>query len=179
MAERFFGSNLAVRLDPEVDGGRRRPAVWSTAAHRALEDNTLAVLEVLVGPAADPGYQPPEGSMGGCSLTPERRQWHLGPGRRLLRGKVRNREGGRASQRRRLGLQPVADAGPADEVGYDTTPQDPVTTTRREGRAGPRRITSGREPEPDERRQRGLDRTATTALHPLSLPRSRLTQQKP
>ena len=39
-ADRFVGSDLAVRLAPDGEGGRRQPAQWSTAAHRALEDRT-------------------------------------------------------------------------------------------------------------------------------------------
>jgi hypothetical protein len=41
------GSDLAVRLTPEVETGRARPAQWSTAAHRALEDRTLALMATL------------------------------------------------------------------------------------------------------------------------------------
>ena len=47
MADRFVGSDLAVRLTPEVETGRARPAQWSTAAHRALEDRTLALMATL------------------------------------------------------------------------------------------------------------------------------------
>ena len=32
-----------------MDEGRRRPAQWSTAAHRALEDHTLALMDALAG----------------------------------------------------------------------------------------------------------------------------------
>ena len=49
MAERFLASELAVRLTPDVDEGRRRPAQWSTAAHRAMEDRTLALMGALAG----------------------------------------------------------------------------------------------------------------------------------
>jgi hypothetical protein len=45
-ATRFLASDEAVRLIPEGDG-RRRPAEWSTAAHRALEDETVALLAAL------------------------------------------------------------------------------------------------------------------------------------
>ena len=47
MAERFVGSDLAVRLTPDSETGRARPAQWSTAAHRALEDRTLALMATL------------------------------------------------------------------------------------------------------------------------------------
>jgi conjugative relaxase-like TrwC/TraI family protein len=47
MAERFVGSELAVRLTPGTEAGRARPAQWSTAAHRALEDRTLALMDTL------------------------------------------------------------------------------------------------------------------------------------
>ena len=49
MADRFLASDLAVRLTPDVEEGRRRPAQWSTASHRALEDRTLALMGALVG----------------------------------------------------------------------------------------------------------------------------------
>ncbi len=47
MAERFLASDLVVRLTPDVEEGRRRPPQWSTAAHRALEDRTLALMGAL------------------------------------------------------------------------------------------------------------------------------------
>jgi hypothetical protein len=47
LAERFLASELAVRLTPDPDVGRRRPAEWSTAAHRAMEDRTVALVEAL------------------------------------------------------------------------------------------------------------------------------------
>ncbi len=49
MAERFLASDMAVRLTPDIEEGRRRPAEWSTAAHRALEDRTLALIDALAG----------------------------------------------------------------------------------------------------------------------------------
>ena len=49
MAERFLASELVVRLTPDVEEGRRRPAQWSTAAHRAMEDRTLALMGALAG----------------------------------------------------------------------------------------------------------------------------------
>lgn len=55
MADRFVDSDLAVRLTltPDVEVGRRKPAQWSTAAHRALEDRTLALMDALAArPAA-------------------------------------------------------------------------------------------------------------------------------
>ena len=44
LADRFLASDAVVRLTPDADEGRRRPAQWSTAAHRALEDRTLALM---------------------------------------------------------------------------------------------------------------------------------------
>ena len=49
MAERFLASDMVVRLTPDVEEGRRRPAQWSTAAHRAMEDRTLALMGALAG----------------------------------------------------------------------------------------------------------------------------------
>jgi conjugative relaxase-like TrwC/TraI family protein len=49
MAERFLASDMAVRLTPDVEEGRRRPAQWSTATHRAMEDRTLALMGALAG----------------------------------------------------------------------------------------------------------------------------------
>ncbi len=49
MAERFLASELVVRLTPDVDEGRRRPAQWSTAAHREMEDRTVALMGSLTG----------------------------------------------------------------------------------------------------------------------------------
>ena len=49
LAERFFASELAVRLTPDAEAGRRRPAEWSTAAHRALEDRTVALVGLWPG----------------------------------------------------------------------------------------------------------------------------------
>jgi len=48
LADRFVNSDLAVRLTPDTETGRPRPAYWSTAAHRALEDRTLALMETLM-----------------------------------------------------------------------------------------------------------------------------------
>ena len=47
MADRFVDSDLAVRLTPDPEAGRRRSAEWSTAAHRGLEDRTLALMDTL------------------------------------------------------------------------------------------------------------------------------------
>jgi conjugative relaxase-like TrwC/TraI family protein len=49
LAERFLASELAVRLTPDPDAGRRRPSEWSTAAHRATEDRAVALVETLAG----------------------------------------------------------------------------------------------------------------------------------
>jgi hypothetical protein len=47
MAERFLASELVVRLTPAAETGRRRPPEWSTAAHRALEDRVVALIDGL------------------------------------------------------------------------------------------------------------------------------------
>ncbi|HVA73753.1 MAG TPA: MobF family relaxase [Acidimicrobiales bacterium] len=47
MADRFLISDLAVRLTPDDQPGRRRALQWSTAAHRATEDRTLALADTL------------------------------------------------------------------------------------------------------------------------------------
>ncbi len=52
MAGRFVDSELAVRLTSDAEAGRRRPAEWSTAAHRALEDRTLALMDTLAARSA-------------------------------------------------------------------------------------------------------------------------------
>jgi hypothetical protein len=52
---RFLSSELAVRLTSGVEPGRRRcPPQWSTAAHRALEDASVALLDDLAGRVATP-----------------------------------------------------------------------------------------------------------------------------
>jgi conjugative relaxase-like TrwC/TraI family protein len=69
MADRFVGCELAVRLCPEAEGGRRRPAQWSTAAHRALEDRTLALIDALAArPAAAIGEAATEFASGALDL---------------------------------------------------------------------------------------------------------------
>ena len=52
MADRFVSSDLAVRLTPDTEPGRRNAAQWSTAAHRALEDRTLVLMDTLAARAA-------------------------------------------------------------------------------------------------------------------------------
>jgi hypothetical protein len=47
LADRFLASELAVRLAPEDQPGRSKAVQWSTAAHRALEDRTLALADTL------------------------------------------------------------------------------------------------------------------------------------
>ena len=47
MADRFLASDLVVRLTPEADDGRRRPAQWSTTAHRATEDRAVDLMAAL------------------------------------------------------------------------------------------------------------------------------------
>ena len=49
LADRFLASDLAVRLTPDDQPGRRRAPQWSTAAHRATEDRTLALADTLAG----------------------------------------------------------------------------------------------------------------------------------
>lgn len=56
LADRFLASGAVVRLTPDADEGRRRPAQWSTATHRAMEDRTVALIGTLSGrhvPALD------------------------------------------------------------------------------------------------------------------------------
>ncbi|HET9077034.1 MAG TPA: MobF family relaxase, partial [Acidimicrobiales bacterium] len=53
LVERFLESDLVVRLYPE-SGERARPAQWSTVAHRALEDRTLALMDTLAARPAPP-----------------------------------------------------------------------------------------------------------------------------
>ena len=43
-----------MRLTPVAEGGRRRPPEWSTAAHRALEDQVVALLDQLAASAVTP-----------------------------------------------------------------------------------------------------------------------------
>ena len=47
LADRFLASDLAVRLTPDDQPGRRKAPQWSTAAHRATEDRTLALADSL------------------------------------------------------------------------------------------------------------------------------------
>jgi conjugative relaxase-like TrwC/TraI family protein len=49
LATTFLSSGQVVRLTPNAEEGRRRPAEWSTAAHRALEDRVLALIDALAG----------------------------------------------------------------------------------------------------------------------------------
>jgi conjugative relaxase-like TrwC/TraI family protein len=56
LADRFLASGAVVRLTPDADEARRRPAQWSTTAHRAVEDRALALVGTLSGrhvPALD------------------------------------------------------------------------------------------------------------------------------
>jgi conjugative relaxase-like TrwC/TraI family protein len=56
LADRFLASGAVVRLRPDADECRRRPAQWSTATHRAMEDRTVALIGTLSGrhvPALD------------------------------------------------------------------------------------------------------------------------------
>ena len=52
LADRFVDSDLAVRLTPDTEAGRPKPAQWSTAAHRSLEDRTLALIDTLASRTA-------------------------------------------------------------------------------------------------------------------------------
>ena len=47
LADRFLASASAVRMTPDNQPGRRKAPQWSTAAHRAMEDRTLALAEGL------------------------------------------------------------------------------------------------------------------------------------
>jgi hypothetical protein len=47
VAGRFLASDLAVRLTPDDQPGRRKTAQWSTAAHRAAEDRTVPLADSL------------------------------------------------------------------------------------------------------------------------------------
>ena len=47
MAYRFLASDLVLRLTPDDQPGRRKAPQWSTAAHRALEDRTVALADTL------------------------------------------------------------------------------------------------------------------------------------
>ena len=47
LAGRFLASDLVVRLTPTGEGGRRRAAEWSTAAHRGLEDEVVGFIDRL------------------------------------------------------------------------------------------------------------------------------------
>jgi conjugative relaxase-like TrwC/TraI family protein len=47
LADRFLASDLAVRLTADAETRRRRAPQWSTAAHRATEDRTLALVDAL------------------------------------------------------------------------------------------------------------------------------------
>jgi hypothetical protein len=47
LADRFLASDLAVRLTPDDRAGGRKAPQWSTAAHRATEDRTLALADTL------------------------------------------------------------------------------------------------------------------------------------
>jgi hypothetical protein len=49
LADRFLASGAVVRLRPDADEGRRLPAQWSTATHRAMEDRTVALVGALSG----------------------------------------------------------------------------------------------------------------------------------
>jgi conjugative relaxase-like TrwC/TraI family protein len=51
LADRFLASDLAVRLTPDDQVGRRKAPQWSTAAHRATEDRTLALADILAARA--------------------------------------------------------------------------------------------------------------------------------
>jgi conjugative relaxase-like TrwC/TraI family protein len=67
MADRFVGSDLAIRLTPDTEAGRARPAQWSTAAHRALEDRTLALMGTLAArPSATMATSATEAALAGA-----------------------------------------------------------------------------------------------------------------
>ena len=54
LAARFLASDLVVRLTPSGEGGRRRAAKWSTAAHRGLEDEVVGLIDCLAALPAVP-----------------------------------------------------------------------------------------------------------------------------
>ena len=58
-ADQFVDSDLVVRLTPDTETGRRRPPQWSTAAHRVLEDRTLALMDTLAARRAPPSARRP------------------------------------------------------------------------------------------------------------------------
>jgi hypothetical protein len=67
IADRFVASGLAVRMTPEVEAGGRKPPMWSTAAHRALEDRTLALIDILAArPATRLGEPVVEAALAGA-----------------------------------------------------------------------------------------------------------------
>ncbi len=72
LAQRFLNSEHAVRLTPTAElgqPGRRRAPQWSTAVHRALEDDTLIVLrDLLERPATGAGHDAIEAVL---ALAPE------------------------------------------------------------------------------------------------------------
>ena len=56
-ADRFLNSELAARLTPDSDpgpGGRMAAQWFSTVAHRAMEDRTLALMDTLAARSAHP-----------------------------------------------------------------------------------------------------------------------------
>jgi hypothetical protein len=54
LAQRFLGSDLVCRLTPKACASGWEPARWSTVAHRALEDDTLRLLDHLAARQAAP-----------------------------------------------------------------------------------------------------------------------------
>ncbi len=67
LADRFVDSDLAARLTPDTETGRRRPPQWSTAAHRALEDRTVALMDTLAArPAPLISNTAAEAALGGA-----------------------------------------------------------------------------------------------------------------
>ena len=109
LARQFLDSDLVVRLTPKATAGWE-PARWSTVAHRALEDDTLRLLDELAGRPGTPiaeatvaerlravGFLGADqclavstsvraGRIGPCRARPRRvRQDRHGPRRRRLR----------------------------------------------------------------------------------------------
>ncbi len=66
LAQQFLGSDLVCRLAPKPAVSGWEPARWSTVAHRALEDDTLRLLDHL---AARPAAPVPETAVAGSLVA--------------------------------------------------------------------------------------------------------------
>jgi conjugative relaxase-like TrwC/TraI family protein len=74
VSARFLGSDQVARLVPARSVSGWEPARWSTAAHRALEDDTLGLLDVLQGRPAAPIPTVASGLSGASDLGPDQCQ---------------------------------------------------------------------------------------------------------